>query len=174
MVSIDGVNEAGAMRSVSLPRFHGRHLRTGRHSEPGRVYLVTAVTVRRMPVFDNLAHGRAVVAALCGIDADGMAQTLAYVVMPDHLHWLFSLGDGVTLGRVVGLAKGRSARSVNRLRRACDEPAMTPLWQAGYYDHAVRQDEDIRELARYVVANPIRAGLAERVGEYALWDAAWL
>jgi len=174
MTSVDGIDEVGAVRSVSVPRFHGRNLRKGRHSEPGRVYLVTAVTIGRMPLFDDLTHGRAVVAALRAIDAKGMAQTLAYVVMPDHLHWLLALGDGATLGRVVGLAKGRSARSVNRLRQARDEPAITPLWQAGYHDHAVRQDEDVRELARYVIANPIRAGLVKQVGEYALWDAAWL
>jgi hypothetical protein len=29
-------------------------------------------------------------------------------------------------------------------------------------------------LARYVVANPVRAGLVQRVGQYPHWDAIWL
>jgi REP element-mobilizing transposase RayT len=106
------------------------------------------VTTGRAPVFRDLASGRAVVAALRALDTEGAAQTLAYVVMPNHLHWLLTLGEAVTLGRAVGLAKGRSARRVNGVRRELDEPAITPLWQAGYHDHAVRQDEDIRALAR--------------------------
>jgi hypothetical protein len=32
----------------------------------------------------------------------------------------------------------------------------------------------LRHLARYIIANPIRAGLVERAGDYPLWDACWL
>jgi putative transposase len=49
-----------------------------------------------------------------------------------------------------------------------------PLWQKGFHDHAVRGDEDMRALARYVVANPVRAGLVRSVREYPHWDARWL
>ncbi|MEJ1380959.1 MAG: transposase, partial [Candidatus Sedimenticola sp. (ex Thyasira tokunagai)] len=48
------------------------------------------------------------------------------------------------------------------------------VWQAGFHDHALRREEDIIGVARYVVANPMRAGLADRVGDYPHWDAAWL
>ena len=34
--------------------------------------------------------------------------------------------------------------------------------------------EDVRAVARYIIANPLRAGLCERIGDYPLWDAAWL
>ena len=47
-------------------------------------------------------------------------------------------------------------------------------WQTNYYDHAIRQDEDLRKVARYIVANPLRAGLVEQIGDYPLWDAMWL
>ena len=46
--------------------------------------------------------------------------------------------------------------------------------QAGYYDHALRQEEDMQKIARYIVANPIRAGLVNKVGDYPHWDAIWL
>jgi hypothetical protein len=49
-----------------------------------------------------------------------------------------------------------------------------PVWQRGYHDHAVRREEDIKSLARYVIANPVRAGLTHSVGSYPHWDAAWL
>jgi hypothetical protein len=38
----------------------------------------------------------------------------------------------------------------------------------------VRRQQDMRALARYVIANPLRAGLVESIGDYPLWDAIWL
>jgi REP element-mobilizing transposase RayT len=153
---------------------HGHHLRKGRHSEPGRIYLITTVTFHRAPVFADLLAGRAVVDALRYCSKQGYAHTLAFVVMPDHLHWLFSLGDRLDLPRVVATAKGRSARAVNHLLTRRGSPAILPLWQEGYHDHAVRHDEDVKHLARYIVENPLRAGIVEHIGDYPLWDAKWL
>jgi REP element-mobilizing transposase RayT len=49
-----------------------------------------------------------------------------------------------------------------------------PVWQNGFHDHALRQEEDLAEVARYIVANPLRAGLVERLGDYPHWHAIWL
>lgn len=136
-------------------------------SETGRAYLVTTVTVQREPVFSDLRCGRQVVFALRG--ELSRAATLAFVVMPDHLHWLMQLRDGLHLGTVVRNVKSVSAHRVNSFLGREGR-----LWQAGYHDHAVRAEEDLAELARYVVANPLRAGLVERIGDYPLWDAVWL
>jgi hypothetical protein len=38
----------------------------------------------------------------------------------------------------------------------------------------LRRDEDLRAVARYVILNPVRAGLVQRVGDYPHWDAVWL
>lgn len=48
------------------------------------------------------------------------------------------------------------------------------LWQKGFHDHALRKEEEILATARYIVANPLRAGLTRRIGDYPLWDAGWL
>ncbi|MEW2970339.1 transposase, partial [Pseudomonas aeruginosa] len=39
---------------------------------------------------------------------------------------------------------------------------------------ALRKDEDVRVAARYIIANPIRAGLVRKAGEYPHWDCVWL
>lgn len=48
------------------------------------------------------------------------------------------------------------------------------LWQPGFHDHAVRREESLEAIARYIVANPLRAGLVKKVGDYPLWDAIWV
>ena len=35
-------------------------------------------------------------------------------------------------------------------------------------------DEDLVAVARYIVANPVRAGLVKNVRDYPHWDAVWL
>ena len=47
-------------------------------------------------------------------------------------------------------------------------------WQPGFHDHAVRAEEDLASVARYIVANPLRAGLRGKIGDYPFWNAIWL
>lgn len=147
---------------------HARDLRKGRFSETGRTYLITTVVQHRRPIFADWQIGRLLIDELRALEKNGVVQSLAWVVMPDHLHWLVTLqsGDLPTLMRRV---KGHSAISINRA--LCSQGQ---LWQKGFHDHALREDEDLQTIARYIVANPLRAGLVEKIGDYPLWDAIWL
>ncbi|WP_139556692.1 REP-associated tyrosine transposase [Methylotetracoccus oryzae] len=142
---------------------HARDLRKGRHSESGRIYLVTAVTLHRQRVFDDLPAARILIRVLRREQELGRARTLSFVVMPDHLHWLLELGADADLSVVVRAVKALTAKRLGGT-----------IWQRGFHDHAVRRDEDLLTIARYVVANPLRAGLVQRLTDYPHWDAIWL
>ncbi|WP_141064845.1 REP-associated tyrosine transposase [Pseudomonas lactucae] len=143
-------------------------LRRGRYSESGRAYLVTAVVYQRRPVFTHFQLGRLLVAELKQAHDLGLVTSLAWVIMPDHFHWLFEL-QNATLPQVMRQVKSRSTLTINRARRT-----QGAFWQSGYHDHAARAEEDLIRIARYIIANPLRAGLVEHIGDYPLWDAAWL
>jgi REP element-mobilizing transposase RayT len=70
-------------------------------------------------------------------DRLGFAKTLSFVVMPDHLHWLMQLGDIKNLGETVQTLKSLTTRRLGRT-----------IFQKGFYDRALRQEEDIKGLAR--------------------------
>jgi putative transposase len=142
---------------------HSKDLRKGRASAPGQIYLVTTVTLRREPVFADLSAARKVIHCLRQSTKLGRSETLAYVLMPDHLHWLVQLAADFSLSRVVGDVKSISSRMIGR-----------PVWQSGFHDHAVRKEEDLLGLARYIVANPLRSGVVEDIGCYSHWDTKWL
>jgi REP element-mobilizing transposase RayT len=146
-----------------MPRAHARDLRKGRWSESGQVYLVTAVTRDRRPVFSGFQAARVLIQALRQEETRGRAKTLAFVVMPDHLHWLLQLGEGSDLSEVVRAVKAVSAKRLGG-----------SLWQRGFHDHALRQEEDLAAAARYVIANPLRRGLVKCVADYPHWDAVWV
>lgn len=75
------------------------------------------------------------------------------VVMPDHVHCVILLpGGGASLGGVVGTFKSSSARRVNALRRTPGEP----FWQRGFFDHVVRDEDDLHRVRTYIAENPVR------------------
>jgi REP element-mobilizing transposase RayT len=138
-------------------------LRRGRASISGQAYHIIATTLQRTPVFSDFRRARIAIRVLMDEDKLGAVSTLAFVLMPDHLHWLIELGDRADMRNVVGRVKSLIAR---RLDGA--------IWQPGFYDHALRKDEDIATVARYIVANPVRAGLVSKLGDYPHWDAIWM
>jgi putative transposase len=153
-------------KMTSMPIAHSALLRKGRHSQPGQTYLLTTATAGRHPVFSDFALARLAIGALRECDRIGASETLAFVLMPDHLHWLFVLRDG-DLSTVARRFKSGAARQVNRARKRVD----TALWQPGFHDRALRREDDLAAVARYIVVNPLRAGLVSCTGVYPHWDA---
>ena len=143
-------------------------LRRGRYSAIHRVYHVITATHRRAPLFRSFTLGRIVVDALRREVALHRCDSLCFVVMPDHLHWLVRIKSG-TLSSCVNSVKACSARRINQARSADG-----PVWQKGFYDHGVRREEDLEPIADYIIANPIRANLVDHVGDYPLWDPVWV
>jgi len=151
-----------------MQRYHGSNLRKGRCSEAGRPYLVTTVTHERKRVFRDWRIGRLLVTELRLSSELHHVESLAWVIMPDHLHWLFILRD-ITLAAAVHRMKARSAIAINRHSGNSGR-----FWQKGFHDRAIRQEEDLQTVGRYIVANPLRAGITRNIGTYPLWDAIWL
>lgn len=144
-------------------------LRKGRYSEPGREYLVTTVVRGRVPLFRDFHLARRCVREIARTEQMTDARWLTWVLMPDHLHGLLSLGEQTDLSEVMRRFKGASARAVNLARGSSGS-----LRQPAFYDRALRREESRIEAARYIVANPLRAGLVARVGDDPHWDSVWL
>ena len=148
---------------------HGSDLRLGRYSQENNIYFVTTNTHDREPLFSDFSSARIVINNLRLSDDQKITSTIGYTLMPNHLHWLFTLNDVTDLSYAVGKIKGRSAKQINtHLKRNIK------VWQAGFYDHCLRQDEEIKEVMRYIVANPLRANLVDNIGNYSHWDCIYL
>jgi REP element-mobilizing transposase RayT len=90
-------------------------------------------------VFADFHLGRVVANAMHHHDLTGNTETLAYVVMPDHFHWLLSLGS-IDMPRLMASLKGYTSRCIKERI----DLGGSPLWQDGYHDHALRREEDCR------------------------------
>lgn len=145
------------------------NLRKGRYSQPYQEYFITTVISNRESIFHTFPIARMFIRQIHKLESTHHCQWLAWVVMPDHFHALLQLNGPEDLSSIMRTLKGRSSRVINStLGRH------TLLWQPGFYDHALRYDEDRKAISRYIIANPLRAGLVDNIGDYPHWDALWL
>ena len=146
-----------------------RALRVGRASIPHQIYLVTTTTVQRKALFLNFDAARSAARCFENRQILNDSSLLAWVLMPDHVHWLLQLGERDVLDRLVSRLKSASARNANAILAW-----RGGVWVRSYHDHALRVEEDLPTIARYIVMNPVRAGLVRRIGDYPFWNAVWL
>ncbi len=144
-------------------------LRKGRYSKTNRIYFVTTVTHKRKPLFKDFNSARIVIQTMKALDEEGFLNSLCWVVMPDHIHWLFQLENKCTLSDVMKRLKSITARTLNLKMHSEGQ-----VWQRSYFDRCLRKEEDLKQIARYIVANPLRAGLTKSINNYSHWDAIWL
>ncbi len=136
---------------------------------PNHAYLVTTTTRNRLPHFRHHEAARIASRTLSSAAVDAGIDLLAWVLMPDHLHLLCVLESGHTLGAGIARIKATMSREVNR---ACGTTGA--MWARAYHDHAMRSEESLLVAARYIIANPVRAGLVQSVREYPYWNTVWL
>jgi REP element-mobilizing transposase RayT len=144
-------------------------LRKGRTSAAGQIYLVTFTTAARARLFEDHNVARLAAQAMTDRRLWYRSQLLAWVLMPDHWHGLIELGAMDSLSIIVQKLKINSAR-----RMRTEYPATGAVWEKGFHDRAIRTESIIKPAARYIVSNPLRAGLADHPGEYPYWNSVWL
>ena len=143
---------------AAMPQRKRLRLRGFDYASEG-LYFVTVCTHRRRCVLGHIEDDEVRLSRIgCIVRAqiDGLAARLgvvvdSFVVMPNHVHLIVALGpkarqaSPLRLGTVIGGFKSGSTRS-----------AAARLWQRGYYEHVVRDADDLTRLREYIETNPIR------------------
>ena len=126
--------------------------------QAGHCFFVTIGTHERHPWFSLHPELADKVAAIVGATAEQRhAQLYAWCLMPNHLHLLAQDTNIVEFARLV---KGRAtppARQFEHGRR---------LWQRSFFDHGLRHDESLVQVAQYTFENPVRARLVDTPADY--------
>jgi len=151
-------------RSIRLPGFD--------YAQAG-AYFVTIVTYQRSSLFDAADLRQAAEMAWQSIPLHASRARLdAWILMPNHLHGILVItnvhtgleapaGDGApllvphSLGAIVGSFKSVSARRINQLRQMPGEP----VWQRNYYEHVIRDDDEMQRIRLYIAENPAQWAL---------------
>lgn len=162
--------------------------------EPGLTYLLTSVTRQRQPLFADPCCAQAAFDDLIFYTRKFKAASLAQVVMPNHVHWVI-YPSPEDFRRFVREEQARSGKYSGHPERFYLSKIMEDykrhvgftineyrgsrrvrVWQDGFRDDGLRTLAVIRKVVRYVVFNPVRAGLVAKpeVYPYLAWDPDWL
>ena len=157
-------------RSIRMPAYD--------YAQAG-AYFVTMVAHQRQSLFGEIVDGRVVTNGygeavehewLRSSEIRPGVQLDAFVVMPNHVHGIVIIGDRVgahscaplpkallhrpprSLGSLVAGFKSAATKRINEIRGA---PGL-PVWQRNYYEHVIRDEEELNAVRQYIVDNPAR------------------
>jgi len=128
---------------------------------------VTFATHKRWVLPESI---RQVVLKHCLHDHEVKLQVHGIVVMPDHVHLIFTplkdnKGNPFGLAEIMSGIKGASAHRINKALNRHGH-----VWQDESFDHVLRSEESVHSKVQYICENPIRKGLVSDVEDYPwLW-----
>jgi REP-associated tyrosine transposase len=128
-------------------------------------YFLTFCTFERNSYFVNSENVGLVLNQILRAGAQYQFAVIAYCFMPDHVH-LFVEGtrEDADLKTFIARAKQYSGFYFRRQTR-------NSLWQRYGFERMVREDDDTPSAIRYVIGNPVRAGLVQTPMDYPFWGS---
>lgn len=128
------------------------------------------------------------------LEVKNYVEWQAYVIMPDHVHLLFSLKEPEPLSKLIQKFSQFTSRQIGLLYRERNfhpqDSSFSPgignrslshkenqsglevspteqlskqggIWQEGYFDRAIRNEEELQKAFAYIQNNPVKAGYVQ-------------
>jgi putative transposase len=124
-------------------------------------YFVTICADQHKPLFDHPELTRFLLETWQSLPDRFPGVTLdEFVIMPNHVHfilWLDGPGEHANvLGRVVGAYKSLTSVTWLNYHKSMGTRCSQHLWQRGYYEHVIRNEQDLDLKRRYIMNNPAK------------------
>jgi putative transposase len=132
-----------------------------RFEAASRTYFVSATAAGGRFLLQSDRMAQLFLDTLCGYRDQGKFALHAFVVMPNHVHLLLTPAEDLALERVIQLIKGGFSHAAGELLGRGAE-----IWQRGYVEHCVRDEDDFERHRAYIHNNPLRRGLVNSPEEY--------
>lgn len=91
----------------------------------------------------------------------------AYVIMPNHVHFLARFEEGHSLPEGLQSLKSYTAHRLKELH-----PEMLSIWQPGYFDRYMRNQEHFDRTRTYIHQNPVKSKLCKEAEDF-VWSSAF-
>ena len=132
--------------------------RIGRSS---RTFFATTKTSQGRRLLQSDRNAGLMIDVLRSYVAAGRLRLHDFVIMPDHLHLLVTVGSDMTIERAIQLIKGGFSY---RLRK--EFGYLGEVWQRGFSETRVEDRRSFLQHREYIRANPVKAGLAESAARF--------
>ena len=123
------------------------------------LFFVTICTIHRQKIRDLCTAHHAFEAYVRRARDEFGVGVGRYLIMPDHMHLFVRGGNDFKLAQWVNGLKREISVALGAIKKR-------PLWQPGFFDHVLRNDESYSQKWKYVRENPVRAGLVSRADDW--------
>ncbi|HKZ82397.1 MAG TPA: transposase [Anaerolineae bacterium] len=131
------------------------------YRQVGRITFITIRAYLHAAPFVNESINQMIVDTLREEQERQHCAVYTYCLMPDHLHYLVGpVQEGVSVLVFSDQFKGKTTN------RSWQHGWRGKLWQPRSYDHIVRVEEDLRQIAEYILNNPVRKGLVDHAEDW--------
>lgn len=145
-----------------------------RANTAGGTYFFTVVAYRRQPVLCDAAIRAALCEAVLSVRRTKPFSVDAWVLLPDHLHCVWTLPDGdADFSGRWSLIKSRVSRAVGLQYRRAEwmnasklKHREATIWQRRFWEHCILDGNDFRRHVDYLHFNPVKHGLVSRVADW--------
>ena len=140
---------------------------------PGALHYVTGNVIDRIKIFRQKRCCLAFFKILSDLLRDWPAKLIAYVVMPDHVHFIVNPRDGNITG-FCGALKSLTAKALVRItgdkrfvrEKPDDDGSIHHVWQEGFKAFPLYSGWMIWQKMNYIYNNPVRAKLVRSAKDY--------
>ncbi len=129
-----------------------------RYHMPGAVYFTTCVNFERRPIFSNTDSASLLMDTLSQVRQIHPHRLHAYIILPDHFHFLLEPLD-CTISKIIQSLRRNFTLSYKRHHRIRDN---LTLAQHRFFDHVIRNQEDMNRHLDYIHFNPVKHGLTDK------------
>lgn len=145
-----------------------------RSYQPGGTFFFTIVTYQRQPILTS-PHARQLLRkAWLDVQKRFPFNTIAIVLLPDHLHSIWTLPEedsnyslrwseikrlfSISYQSTIGPVQNKSACQRTRREAA--------IWQRRFWEHTIRDEEDLNRHIDYIHINPVKHGFVQKAMDW--------
>ena len=136
---------------------------THRYYIPDRPVFITQVVEKRRPIFRENRGAQLWLETLRAVKVIHPFSMVAYVLLPEHFHLLIIPQGSETFSTIMHSLKRNFSADYYETHGGRGQGA---LWQKGFFDHVIRDEEDLHHHLDYIHFNPVKHCVAVSAAEW--------
>lgn len=145
-----------------------------RATTTGSSYFFTVVSYRRQPILCSDPIRKALRTAIETVRVARPFVIDAWVLLPDHLHCVWTLPEGdadfsnrwMKIKRAVSLACGKEFHRADWMTNSKSKHRESTIWQRRFWEHQIRDELDFMRHVDYLHYNPVKHGQCQRAVDW--------
>jgi putative transposase len=128
---------------------------------PARIFFATTKTSMGRQLLQSERNAALLIDVLRSLVSERKFKLHDFVIMPDHIHLLLTVEDGMTIEKAMQLIKGRFSHRLTK-----EFIYLGEVWQRGFSEVQVLDRESFMQHRAYIAMNPVKAGLVDSSEQY--------